>query len=193
MNRAQPDDNVEGKRLVLDVDGVLTDFHARARQSILQHFSIDLPLSHYTEWDVTCVLRGQAEKDRMNSIIAEPGFATSLVPDPEAQAFVELCRSRRVDILFATTPHPESPTWKEEREAWLMANFGASKDEIAHIHKKYFLGGDVFVDDKPSNVSGWIRKNTTGHGRLWRRFYNERAEGLSHVSDWSEVSDLLKL
>lgn len=179
------------KRLIFDVDGVLTDFHSRAREVIKDWFCLDLPLSSYTDWDVTSVLRDRREKDRMNAMIGEPGFAQSLIPDPEAVAAIKEMRKRGADILFATAPFPDSPSWKDEREDWLVAHFGASREEIAHIHRKYFLGGDLFVDDKPSHVEEWSSHNPRGDGRLFRRPYNAGST-LPFIESWRDILDLVK-
>jgi 5'(3')-deoxyribonucleotidase len=174
-------------KVVLDVDGPLTDFHAKARGVILAEFGYDFPISNYREWDVTSVLPTQAEKDRMNDLIAMPGWASSMIPDPAAMAAVSRMRDLGADILFATAPHPESKTWKEEREAWLIEHFGAHHLEIAFIHRKDFLGGKVFVDDKPSNVRGWNQSNGSGSGFLWKTFYNEAERGLEFLESWEVV------
>ncbi len=178
------------KKIVLDVDGPLTDFHAKARLHIMEEFGYDIPIQHFRNWDFTEVLESQVERDHMNGVIARPGFAISMIPIPSAVAAVRLMRELGHDILFATSPHLTSKTWKEEREWWLKQHFDAVDDEISHIHKKYFLGGDVFVDDKPSHVSAWSDHNPGKHGRLWRYFYNESSP-LPFVSSWEEVMGLI--
>ncbi len=179
-------------KVVLDVDGPLTDFHTKARGVILAEFGYDFPLSAYREWDVTSVLPTQAEKDHMNWLIAKPGWASSMIPDPAAMAAVSRMRELGADILFATAPHLESKTWKEEREAWLVHYFGAHHLEIAHIHKKDFLGGKIFVDDKPSNVRGWARSNMSGSAFLWRTYYNETERGLDFLESWKPVMQIVE-
>lgn len=174
-------------KVILDVDGPLTDFHTKARLIIRSEFGYDFPLSAYTEWDVTSVLPTQAEKDRMNELIAKPGWASSMIPEPDAVRAVQEMRGHGVDILFATAPHPESKTWKDEREAWLIEHFGAHYLEVAHIHRKDFLTGDVFVDDKPSNVRGWQRSNPDGFGFLWIKDYNKTETGFMFADSWETV------
>jgi len=178
-------------KVVLDVDGPLTDFHAKARGVMAREFGYDLPMSAYKEWDVTSVLPTQAEKDRMNELIAQPGWASSMVPNPEAVEAVRRMKDYGADILFATAPHPNSPTWKEEREAWLIEHFGAHHTDVAHIHRKDFLGGRVFVDDKPSHVEGWRRNNPLGTAFLWMTTYNRSEEGFTFAPSWDPVVSLV--
>jgi len=179
-------------KVVLDVDGPLTDFHRKARLVIRDEFGYDLPISAYKEWDVTSVLPTQEEKDRMNELIAQPGWATSMLPDAEAVDAVREMRNSGADILFATAPHPRSKTWKEEREAWLIEHFDAHHLEVAHIHRKDFLTGDMFVDDKPSNVRGWQKSNPDGHGFLWVKDYNRTEVGLMFAESWEPVLSELR-
>lgn len=178
------------KLIILDVDGPLTDFHAKARLHIIEELGHDIPVHHFREWDFTAVLESQAERDHMNGVVARPGFATSMIPRPDSLAAVARMRELGHDLLFATSPHLKSPTWIEERTAWLKEHFGADDLEIAHIHKKYFLGGDVFIDDKPAHIKSWSARNPVGHGRLWRYFYNDQSD-LPHVTSWDEVLSLL--
>ncbi len=178
-------------KVVLDVDGPLTDFHTKAREVIAREFGYDLPITAYRGWDVTSVLPTQAEKDRMNELIALPGWASSMAPIPEAVDAVNTMRSYGADILFATAPHPKSPTWKEEREAWLIEHFGAHRSDVAHIHRKDFLGGRVFVDDKPSNVDGWRRSNPLGSAFLWMMEYNRDEEGYVFAASWEPITSLV--
>lgn len=177
-------------KVVLDVDGPLTDFHAKARDVIRDEFGYDLPVSAYREWDVTSVLRTQAEKDRMNELIARPGWASSMVPDQKAAEAVRRLRVYGADILFATAPHPQSKTWREEREAWLVEHFGAHHLEVAHIHRKDFLGGRMFVDDKPSNVDGWRTCNPGGSAFLWKKEYNSSEVGFVFADSWEPILEI---
>lgn len=178
-------------QVILDVDGPCTDFHEKARRHIKDELGYEFPLSHFREWDFTAVLSAQAERDHMNEVVARPGFATSMIPNPDAVAAVAAMRARGARILFATAPHLESKTWKEEREAWLIRHFGATSFDVAHIHQKDFLGGDVFVDDKPDHIRSWKKRNPLAAGRLWRTFYNEKEPGLDFVSSWDDVVSLV--
>lgn len=178
-------------KVVLDVDGPLTDFHAKARDVIRDEFGYDLSVSAYKEWDVTSVLQTQAEKDRMNELIAQPGWASSMIPDQKAAEAVRRLRSYGADILFATAPHPQSKTWREEREAWLVEHFGAHHLEVAHIHRKDFLGGHIFVDDKPSNVDGWRRENPSGSAFLWEKEYNSSEAGFVFADSWEPILEIV--
>jgi len=179
------------RRLLLDVDGVLGDFHEAARDLINDLFGIRLEMSAFTTWDVTDVLPTAEMKAACNNGIAEPGFASSLKPFPEAQKAVEKLRSiPDVEILFVTTPHHISKTWMQERNEWLSHHFNARQDEIIHCFRKYAVAGHGLVDDKPDNVEKWGLHHPNGHALLWDTPYNRRESHLRRVVGWDEIVDL---
>ena len=188
MRRTVPDK----PEVILDVDNVLTDYHHRARALILDMFGREFPPSAFTHWNATLVLDDPTERKAMMEALGRPGFASSLVPDPEALAAVEAMRKAGAEVTFATSPHPESPSWKEERERWLVRHFGAHERDVIHISKKYLLGGDAFLDDIPEHVERWSLRNPNGVGRVWRRLYNE-AHPAKSVSSWGEFLEALEL
>lgn len=177
--------------VILDVDNVLTDYHRRARALILDMFGREIPESAFTHWNATLVLDDPADRKAMMEALGKPGFADSLIPDPEAVAAVERMREAGADVTFATAPHPESPSWKEERERWLVREFGAREEDVIHIRKKYLLGGDAFLDDVPEHVERWSARNPKGVGAVWKRLYNSSHEGVRIVSSWKEFLDLV--
>lgn len=180
------------RKLILDVDGVLAKFHERALTIIRDRWGYTYELDHFKEWDVTLLLPLQEQRDELNATIQLPGFASELEPYTEAQRAVRELREREVHLLFATSPNHHSPTWMWERKIWLMQHFGASEEEIAHIHRKYFLAADAFVDDKPSHVRSWAQHNPGGTGVLWDAVYNRGAAGLRRCSDWSEILSMFQ-
>lgn len=180
------------KEIVLDVDNVLTDYHHRARALILDMFGREVPPSSFTHWNATLVLDDPEERKAMMRALGNPGFASSLFPDPKARAAVEEMRRMGHDVTFATSPHPDSPSWKDERERWLVRHFGAKEEDVVHIRKKHLLGGDFFLDDIPEHVERWTARNPRGTGRTWKRLYNTSHPGVELVSSWDEFLELLR-
>lgn len=181
------------KRLLLDVDGVLGDFHLAARDLIHRKFGLDFPMEKFLTWDVTSVLPNQEMKDSCNQHFAEPGFATSLTPFPEAQEAVKEIRSiEDVELLFVTTPHHISKTWMQERNEWLAEHFGAKQDEVIHCFRKYAVIGHALVDDKPANIKEWSSHHPGGHALLWGTPYNSNETELNRITSWEEVIRIFK-
>lgn len=177
----------EQKEVVLDVDNVLTDYHVSARSLILDMFGREIPPSAFTHWNATLVLEDPEERKAMMAALGKPGFCSSLIPDPEAVEAVKEMRKEGALVVFATAPHPDSPSWKDERELWLVRHFEAEPDDVIHIRKKYLLNGDVFVDDVPEHVKKWAARNPRGRGMTWKRLYNQGRLDVEIVSSWKDV------
>lgn len=162
------------KRILLDVDGVLAAFHERAIKEIRELFDLDITMQDFPDWDVTHVLENEEDRSLLNSRIHEPGWATSLEPYPQAIHAVQELRRNNIEIMFATSPNQHSDTWMRERDKWLIRHFGMKFDEIAHIHKKYWLVADMLVDDKISNVLIYSQHHPGKHALLWDQTYNRK-------------------
>lgn len=182
-------------RLLLDVDGVLGDFHKAARDMISRLSGREIPMEDFVTWDVTDALSDPDMKKACQDGLSEPGFASSLEPFQEAQEAVRWIRATSdVEILFVTTPLHSSRTWMHERSEWLAKHFDAQKDEIVHCYRKYAVVGDALVDDKPSNVERWKLHHPDGHGILWDAPYNRRDAGsFRRITEWEEVLELFGL
>lgn len=177
--------------LLLDVDGPLGDFHSEAMNVANKMFGLRLALEDFNTWDVTDVLPTQEMKDAMNRAIAEPGFATRILPQPGAREAVDELRSL-CEILFVTTPHPKSPTWMRERQEWLQRHFRVEHQDIIHVFKKHHVVGDALVDDRPRTVEKWQARHRHGAGLLWDMAYNRGADGIRRVRAWDEVISLVR-
>lgn len=178
------------KRALVDVDGVCGMFHDKARILIKELFNLDLPLEAYTSWDVTSVLPDQDMKDRLNAAIAEPGFAITMEPYPEAQKAIAEIR-QHVALRFVTTPHMISKTWMQERREWLIERFQATHQEIIQAYDKIEIVGGLFLDDRPKNVRRWAEYHPERVSLLWDQPYNraQESDGLRRVTSWEEVLD----
>jgi 5'(3')-deoxyribonucleotidase len=181
------------KRGLFDVDGVCGKFHDKARVLIKEIFNLDLPLEAYTKWDVTSVLPTQEMKDRLNAAIAEPGFAITMEPYPEAQKAITEIRSY-IAVRFVTTPHLVSKTWMQERREWLIEKFKATHQEIIQAYDKVEIVGGLFLDDRPKNVRNWADHHPERVALLFDQPYNRSSEsdGLRRVTSWEEVLDEVK-
>lgn len=184
---------LHNKRALIDVDGVCGKFHDKARVLIKEIFGLDIPLEDYKTWDVTGVLPEQEMKDRLNAHIAEPGFAITMEPYPEAQNAITEIR-KIVDVRFVTTPHMVSKTWMQERREWLMEKFQATHQEIIQGYDKIEVVGGLFLDDRPKNVRRWKEHHPGRVALLWDQPYNraEESHGLHRVTSWDEVIELVK-
>src|SRR5271157_3943909 len=172
--------------LLLDVDGPLGDFHSEARDVANKLFKLNLTIDDFATWDVTGILPTQEMKDKMNAAIAEPGFASRILPTPESiEAVREL--KKICEVVFVTSPHPHSPTWMRERQDWLRKHYNVNHDEIVHAFKKHHVIGDILVDDRPKTIAKWETKHSQAHALLWDMPYNRADLGFRRIRSWREV------
>ena len=90
----------------------------------------------------------------------------------------------RFDVYYATSPWWSCVGWETARRAWLEEHFDATREQVVITTDKSILGGDVFIDDKPENVSGWQDANPGGQGFLLQATYND---GMA----WDEILERL--
>lgn len=181
------------KRVILDVDDVMAGFRVSAHRIIQERFGVVVTPEMDLTWDVTGVLERQEDRDEMNRIIEEPGFAASLPVLPGSVEAVRELRHRRVEVPFATSPNEKSETWMQERRLWLRRNYEATEDEIAQINRKHWLWADAMVDDKTTNVERWCKFHPTGIGLVWDQPYNRSASALARARSWRDVLDLFPM
>lgn len=180
------------KRLLLDVDGILTDFHsAVTRVAAMGGFLItpaELP-----EWDVDASLRRVGAPENIVCLCANAmalsGFNTSLEPDPLALEWLPQVMTE-ADVHFVTSPNTQCTTWISERVAWMRRHFGVEPNRIQFTADKTGVVGDVFVDDCPVNVAAWQTAHPSKTALLWNMPYN-KTYGMPSVSSWEELLSVL--
>ncbi len=144
------------KRVLLDCDGVLSDFIGGALAIVNQMFGTRFIASDVTEFDFTAAL-GMSPANAAavkRAIGSAPNFAANLHPLPGAVAgFARL--EAIADVYIVTSPWNSNPTWCHDRESWLLKHFGVHHGRVIHASPKHLVCGDVLVDDKTSTLDAW--------------------------------------
>jgi 5'(3')-deoxyribonucleotidase len=175
-------------RLLLDCDGVLSDFVGGAVRLYNTLTGRRIDPDSIKEWNFTGALEFEtkAQKERYDKALRAPGFAMSLDPLPGSkEAVKKLCE--RVSVHIVTSPLSGSVTWAHEREVWLDLHYGIPHSRVHHSQTKYVLSGDLFVDDKPENVQEWAYYNPLGTAFLWDTSGNRQDKELERLRSWDEL------
>ena len=172
-------------RVLLDCDGVLSDFLTFSIQTMYELSGRLYRADQITDWDLFQTF-DPAFKHEFFYECGRRGVASSL--EVCAGSLEGVARLRLVaDIYIVTSPMRNAPFWVAEREAWLDKHFSIPRNHVVHTEAKHVCAGDVFVDDKPANVREWSRANPNGIGLLWDAPYNRLDRGLTRASDWATV------
>lgn len=182
--------------LLLDVDGVVANFskfYIDIAKTIVKR---DLPSEH----QLTSRNAGKAlglsmrERSHIEMILHAPGKNQEMEPYHDSVLHIQHLFTK-ADVLFVTQPMETSPTWVYDRKLWLIKLFGINNVRVINTYYKEYTHGDIFVDDKPSNIIKWENFAHTSDersGLLWAHTYNHpnicpEAADLVRVSHWNEV------
>ncbi len=117
---------------------------------------------------------------------------------PFAQNAVESLKSL-ADVFIVTAPLPRSKSWTYDREIWLREHFDIRLNHVIHARTKHLVHGNVFVDDKLSNVEEWgayweFHSRVPRIPFLWDQPWNAN-ETLLHskrAKSWDGIIDYVK-
>lgn len=185
-------------RILLDCDGVFIDYHTPYVALVNHLYGTRFRPEDVTEWEIEHSLGLSADQtEAIRLRLIQPGYAQTLRPFPCALDAIRRLQAEH-EVYFVTSPmrgsRSEYLTWTHDREHWLFDNLGVSKHRIVHTSAKHLCVGDVFIDDKPSNVSMWQEHHPAGFGLLWYQPYNWEHRGdLMVCHGWEHLTDLLRL
>jgi 5'(3')-deoxyribonucleotidase len=162
------------KRLLLDVDGPLTASFAEftCRELRLRGVERAQP-GDITDWDIfACFgVKGTEVEKRVYAAMGAPGYCEEFEPRAGALAFCRWARER-LAVYAVTAALGSSPTWAHDRERWLKDQLEFDGKRVIFAADKSPVAGDMFVDDKPSNLVDWQAANPGKLAVLWRATYN---------------------
>lgn len=180
------------KRVLLDCDGVLSDFLTSALKVINASAGSDFKHHEVTAFDICEALGVPHEWKTLRAACGEKDFCLNMGTIPGSIWGVEALRAS-ADVYCVTSPMSE-PNWVVDRNVWLEKHYGITKPFIVHTEAKHIVTGDVFVDDKVENVKIWAEYNPKNLAILFNAPYNKDTNiGLPNVVrafDWEDVVKL---
>ena len=180
------------KVIAVDVDSVLADFVTPLIEHINKMFGTSYKNEDVTDFDIENNLIPKSDSFRFWKSFGEDVRVHDILePIPGSVEGISLL-SEVADVFIVTSPLATAPTWTYDRDVWLMRHFGIPKNRIAHIHEKFRIRSDFFVDDKMENVSSWIDHNKDGVAFLWKQNWNSAGvPGAIRTNDWGLVKDTI--
>lgn len=174
--------------VLLDVDGVVMDFHSAAHRAAVRMFPHrTLLLPEYWNDDDPCVSMklNSSESNKLKKFFDTDEFACSVTAFPDALRGVELL-ANHCDVAFVTAPLTTSPKWTWLRHNVLKIAFPDL--DVIHTSAKWRVSGDYLVDDRPFVFEHPKKKWMP---ILWDASYNRDQAVPFRVNSWSSLLDLV--
>jgi 5'(3')-deoxyribonucleotidase len=142
-------------RVLVDCDGVLSDFVATFLDFVSRHHGVTYQRSAVNKWGPFEALGLAPAWGDFRHYVEAFGLCRKMSPLGGAQAFWRAI-SGRYDTKIATSPQPYG-AWLEQRSEWLRCEIGIPFDRQIHLHDKADLAGtfDVLIDDAPHNCEAF--------------------------------------
>jgi 5'(3')-deoxyribonucleotidase len=183
---------------LIDVDGVLADFHTMFFETARTLLGRPLVKSDsYKEWDIARALNlSSTEEEMVYDVLDQPGVAENMPELPGAIAGVKSI-AEHAEVFFLTSPMRSSRTWVYDRDRWLEKKFGTEQGgKIVSTHYKYLVtNGDVFIDDKVTHLEQWQESRAKCPGPFlpicWAQPYNTDSS-VFRTDSWEAVAELAK-
>jgi 5'(3')-deoxyribonucleotidase len=181
--------------ILLDVDGVMTDFVGQMIKIINDQFPLrSFTHEDITEWNVEkCIDLDIADvSSYCLSIMSQPGFVMTMRPKDGTIQGIKVIQSLG-DVYAVTSPMVLNPLWEAERRTWLKNIVGLDRKQVISTAAKHLIVGDVFVDDKATNITRWHEAFPHGRALLWDAPYNrdrthyDDGTSIERVNDWHGV------
>ncbi len=183
------------KRVLLDCDGILSDFIGGALKLYNGQYGTDYAPHQVTQFDVGASLgmtkeQGSAFKKLIGSHRA---FARALDVIPGAVDGVRRLREI-ADVYIVTSPWNSNPTWMHDREAWLKEHFDIPHSRVIHTSAKHVCVGDMLVDDKTETCVAWRDAHPRGLAVQWVTLHNRLdVWGGFSTDSWDSLIDLTSM
>lgn len=179
-------------RILLDVDGPLTDGFFAVACEYLRAEGFDAWPRLITDWDVFKSFDVPADVEkRVRALLRAPGVAAAFAPRPGADEFVNALREW-TDVYAVTAPLDGSATWGHEREVWLAEHLGFDLRHVSSTRDKTIIAGSALVDDKAGTIRAWQDEHPRGLAVLWREAHNETDRWHAVASDYAGLTGWLE-
>jgi 5'(3')-deoxyribonucleotidase len=175
-------------RILLDCDGVLSDFLSSVfdfaeRETGVRYQHIDVKT-----WEVFDSIASHL-RHTFDAEAATPGFCMSM--KPYAAALKGVKQLQALGEIFVVTSPMDVPNWEKERRDWCMKHFGIDRHHVISASSKHIVQGDMFIDDKPSNIEEW-ENYQTGKALLWDAPYNQNTNAYHRITSWDDAVIIAK-
>jgi len=177
-------------RILLDIDGVCAGWTEAVADRIYKHSGGEVTMD-LTGWFKSATLPAAIRAKVMADMNA-PGFCYGFDVLPGAKEAIRELRAAGCEVHFVTAIW-NSPTWVYDRNRWLTKHkLAAAPRGVTYTKDKHVVKGDIFVDDKISNVESWKEHWPNGFGVVWAQPWNTEYRGAGRFNNWELLLDVAK-
>lgn len=171
------------KRIAIDMDEVIADFHSKILHTWNRHFSQELTPDELNLFDLH-----QDDPEKLEEIFelaGHPDFFADLAVIPDSQRVIASL-SKHYEI-FITTAAMQVPASFNAKFRWLNTHFPAIKpSHIVFCGNKSIINADYMIDDNAINFVDFC-----GEGILYTAPHNRHVTGYRRVDSWRDIEALL--
>lgn len=178
-------------KIILDSDGVLVDPIAKVLRLYNKEYDCNLKIEDIHDWDLNKVQRPGTD---ILKYFNNPGFFRDLKPLDGAHYYLKKLIDDGHDILVATSSPKNGIIDKIDNLLELFPFF--TEDQIIPISRKFWLKGDVMLDDGFHNLAYTQCEYPVVFNWNWNKTIPEEFSNLdgklNRIHNWEEFYNLIK-
>ena len=174
--------------IYFDMDGVLVNLVDPWLEVLNNWTGLDISQEKVDAWGLENLY--PLSREKAYEPLHQPGFWARLEPYFMASYTVNWAKDKGHKILIATTPF-NSKNCCQEKIDWIKDHFPwMHRYDIVLTGRKDLLIGDMLIDDKPSNLKGFIGKKVL-FDRPWNRDTYAPSIGAERAHNFSDLRDII--
>lgn len=184
--------------ILIDMDDVLAEFTGEWLRRYNLDYSDTITAEVFDGWDATKHVKPECG-NKIFEYFKAPGIYRHLEPKPGSQEVVQELIDLGAEVLIVTDSpmgctfgaenwNGSNPT--DDKRAWLLEHFPMiSPDNVIVARKKWYVHGDILIDDKPATIEKFQELNRKIIAMEMP--YNRKTPAHLRAKSWTDVREIL--
>ena len=182
------------KTILVDMDSVLTDFHKRQHEIMIERGFTDYPKPEDRDffYDRDSSWMSEELKKEGTKVIGEKGFFESFEPIEGGIEAVKEMLDLGLNVRICTSPYFTNPTGFQAKADWIQKHFDVwFLKRLVITNDKTLVKGDFLIDDRPDFPDGKSYKPEWKH-LVFEQKYNEGLFPKEDYINWKNWKEVLR-